>query len=72
MHICADKSHVGEHTSSYIQCIFLLLSVDMFMTEDQIRRLQDPLSESDKMSRYVPNKDIQFGYRIRSASGKHI
>ena len=39
------------------------------MEEDQIRRLQDPLSESDT-DESTPNKDIQFGYH--SAAGKHI
>jgi neuralized-like protein 4 len=41
----------------------------MYVTEDQTRRLQDPLSESDT-DESTPNKDIQFGYH--SASGKHI
>jgi hypothetical protein len=41
----------------------------MVVTEDQIGRLQDPLSESDT-DEFTPNKDIQFGYH--SASGKHI
>ena len=39
------------------------------MTEDQTRRLQDPLSESDT-DESTQNKDIQFGYH--SAAGKHI
>ena len=39
------------------------------MEEDQTRRLQDPLSESDT-DESTPNKDIQFGYH--SAAGKHI
>ena len=37
--------------------------------EDQTRRLQDPLSESDT-DESTPNKDIQFGYH--SAAGKNI
>ena len=41
----------------------------MLMKEDQIRRLQDPLSESNT-DELATNKDIQFGYH--SASGKHI
>ena len=41
----------------------------MLVTEDQTRRLQDPLSESDT-DESTPNKDIQFGYH--SASGKNI
>ena len=39
------------------------------MKEDQTRRLQDPLSESDT-DESTPNKDIQFGYH--SAAGKNI
>ena len=39
------------------------------MEEDQTRRLQDPLSESDT-DESTPNKDIQFGYH--SAAGKNI
>ena len=41
----------------------------MLVEEDQIRRLQDPLSESDT-DESTPNKDIQFGYH--SAAGKKI
>jgi hypothetical protein len=41
----------------------------MKLTEDQTRRLQGPLSESDT-DESTSNKDIQFGYH--SASGKHI
>jgi hypothetical protein len=54
--------HLHEHT-------FLLPLGKMYVTEDQTRRLQDPLSESDT-DESTPNKDIQFGYH--SASGKHI
>ena len=39
------------------------------MEEDQTRRLQDPLSESDTDDS-TPNRDIQFGYH--SAAGKNI
>ena len=39
------------------------------MKEDQTRRLQDPLSESDT-DESTPNKDIQFGYH--SAAGRNI
>ena len=41
----------------------------MLVKEDQIRRLQGDLSESDK-DESTPNKDIQFGYH--SALGKNI
>ena len=58
------------HTSSYVRVhTFLLLSGHMLVAEDQTRRLQDPLSESDT-DESTPNKDIQFGYH--SAAGKHI
>ena len=39
------------------------------MEEDQTRRLQDPLSESDT-DESTPNKDIKFGYH--SAAGENI
>ena len=58
---------MGGHTSSYIHVHTFLL--DMVVTEDQTRRLQDPLSESDT-DESTPNKDIQFGYH--SAAGKKI
>ena len=68
--INADKSHVGGHTSSYVHVYtFLLLSGRMLVEEDQTRRLQDPLSESDT-DESTPNKDIQFGYH--SAAGENI
>ena len=63
---------MGGHTSSYVHVhvhTFLLLSGDMLVKEDQTRRLQDPLSESDT-DESTPNKDIQFGYH--SAAGKNI
>ena len=61
---------MGGHTSSYVHVhTFHLLSGRMLVTEDQTRRLQDPLSESDT-DESTPNKDIQFGYH--SASGKNI
>ena len=63
---------MGGHTLNYIQChvhTFLLLSGDMLVKEDQTRRLQDPLSESDT-DESTPNKDIQFGYH--SAAGRSI
>ena len=61
---------MGGHTSSYVHVhTFLLLSGRMVVMEDQIRRLQDPLSESDT-DESTPNKDIQFGYH--SAAGKNI
>ena len=64
---------MSEHTSSYIHVhTFLLLSGDMIFNlveEDQTRRLQDPLSESDT-DESTPNKDIQFGYH--SAAGEYI
>jgi hypothetical protein len=65
---------VGGHTSSNIHVhlhahIFLLPLGQIYVTEHQTRRLQDPLSESDT-DESTPNKDIQFGYH--SASGKHI
>jgi hypothetical protein len=61
---------VGEHALSSVYVhTFLLLSGELFVTENQTRRLQDPLSESDT-DESTPNKDIQFGYH--SASGKHI
>ena len=41
----------------------------MVVKEDQIRRLQDPQSESDT-DELTTNKDIQFGFH--STSGKHI
>ena len=41
----------------------------MLVTEDQIGRLQDPLSESDT-DESTQNKDIQFGYH--SAAGENI
>ena len=41
----------------------------MFVMKDQMRRLQDPLSNPDT-DEFVPNKDIQFSYH--SASGKQI
>ena len=41
----------------------------MLVEEDQTRRLQDPLSESDT-DELTTNKDLQFGYH--SASGKQI
>ena len=52
------------HTST-----FLLLSGHIMVTEDQTRRLQDPLSESDT-DESTANKDIQFGYH--NAAGKNI
>ena len=61
---------MGGHTASYIHVYtFLLLSGHMVVEEDQTRRLQDPLSESDT-DESTPNKDIQFGYH--SAAGKNI
>ena len=41
----------------------------MLVKKDQIRRLQDPLSES-VIDELTTNKDIQFDYH--SASGKHL
>ena len=61
---------MGGHTSSYLHVYtFLLLSGSVLVEEDQTRRLQDPLSESDT-DESTPNKDIQFGYH--SAAGKYI
>ena len=61
---------MGGHTSSYVHVhTFLLLSGLKFVEEDQTRRLQDPLSESDT-DESTPNKDIQFGYH--SAAGENI
>ena len=48
---------------------FLVLSGYILVKEDQTRRLQDPLSESDT-DESTPNKDIQFGYH--SATGRNI
>ena len=63
-----DRNHVGGDTSSYVYNYFLL-SENMKVREDQIRRLQDPLLESDT-DECTTNKVIQFGYH--SASGKRI
>ena len=60
---------IHQITMSYIVYIFLLLSGRMLVKEDQTRRLQDPLSESDT-DESTPNKDIQFGYH--SALGENI
>ena len=46
-----------------------IFSEEMIVVEDQTRRLQDPLSESDT-DKSTPNNDIQFGYH--SALGKNI
>ena len=65
-----DRNHVGGDTSSYAHNInIFLLSGNMCVKEDQTRRLQDPLSESDT-DELTTNKDIQFGYH--STSGKQI
>ena len=61
---------MGGYTSSYVRkCTYFFLSDDMLVEEDQIRRLQDPLSQSDT-DESTPNKDIQFGYH--SAAGECI
>ena len=61
---------MGGQTSSYVHVhTFLLVSGIMLVTENQIRRLQDPLSESDTDD-LTPNKDIQFGYH--NAAGRNV
>ena len=51
------------------QVMYLLLSGNVLVNEDQTRRLQDPHSEPDT-DKLTTNKDIQFGYH--SASGKYV
>ena len=61
---------MGGHKSTYVHVhTFLLLSGCILVEEDQTRRLQDPLSESDT-DESTQNKDIQFGYH--SAAGENI
>ena len=59
--------HVGGHTSSYVHVhTFLVVSGNMVLEEDQIRRLQDPFFS---IYIYVPRYSIRL--RVISNVGSH-